>query len=66
MPTVNVQTIAGQDSYVVDQDTIDKCLEQLSQPDAVLRIDDADDADGTTYFPVRHVIEMFVVGGSPE
>ncbi|GIM89696.1 hypothetical protein [Paractinoplanes toevensis] len=57
MPTINIRTSGGGESFTVDQATVDRCVEQLKNLDAVLRIDDE---DGTAYIPARHVVSLFV------
>ena len=61
MPTMNIRTAGGGESFTVDQDTVDRCAAQLRHPDEVLRIDDE---DGTAFIPVRQVVSLFVIGGA--
>lgn len=60
MPRVNITTrdTDGPTPFTVDQDTIDRCVEQLNDPNAVLVLRED---EGTGYIPVRHVVGLYVV-----
>ncbi|MET0417277.1 MAG: hypothetical protein ABW022_14795 [Actinoplanes sp.] len=57
MPHVIITTSNDRTPFDVDQAAIDRCVEQLGDPDAVLVLAEQ---QGTAYIPVRQVIAMYV------
>ena len=60
MPIIMITTMGdsnGANKFTVDQATVDRCVEQLADPNAVLALRER---DGTGYIPVRHVTAVWV------
>ncbi len=60
MPKVNITTLGdsnGANSFKVDREVVNDCIDKLPDPDAVLVLPEP---GGTAYIPVRHVTAMWV------